>query len=321
MNYFEWKKSIIEDYQKLNFDKMSRSGIQPIIAHDKISNLLISNNVFGTNDNQKFFNTFYNNDETAIVVGYGGNSNLHIGHLQLVKEIILYLKLLDNPKLYFVNLEFNQDNLFVNKIMKLINNLFGNVNYDIIGFQNYNANILKQEISNYIKVGSINRVMGWKNENLISYDKVLNMLATFLIGNILTEKSAIIITDINQRTYYSLLSIIKQRFNFKSSIFCYHTLMQSLISPDERMSIKNPKSLIFLDDDYNDICKKLNKSYTGIDEKQRTCSLLKIADIALTNDELEPIISNCISRCNNCKECKQNVIPLVSNNLVLRRVK
>lgn len=319
MTYNDWKKNLINIYQEEKKLEMSQFGIVPIDETFQTEEKFLCTNIFATNNNELLRNIICSTEGTAIVIGYGGNSNLHLGHLLLTNEILFYLKNLINTKIYFINFEPNDSNDFVKRTLKIINNSVGDINYEVINFKNIQALKLKMEIAHNININTVNRIMGWKNESIQNYEKVLDMLTTFSIGKILPEKYSIIITDINQKTFYALFSQRQNKLSIESPCFLYHMLLPSLKSPNQRMSIKNPKSLIYLDEGEEKIKEKLKKSYSGIEHRENTCSILKISDLVLSNIETEDLLNNCIYGGEGCKICKEKYIEQISKEIVKTR--
>lgn len=321
MTYLEWKKIIISNYQKEKEKDMHQFGIQIIDDTTDIGKKLICSNIFGTNSNKMLNYAINSNEDVAIIVGFGGNSNLHLGHLLLSNELNFYMNSIKNPKFYFVNFEADNNRSFVDQIIGLSEDYNGMMNYEIIDYKNLESLKLKRKIAQSLNINTVNRVMGWENEDIQSYEKMLDMLTTFSLGAILKEKQSIILTDINQKTYYALYKQIENKINTKDTCFVYHLLMPSLKSPNERMSIKNPKSLIYLTDKNEEIENKLRKSYSGIDHKENTCSILRVADLVLSSDDTIQLINNCINNSNGCKDCKMDNIPTISEEIVRRRIR
>lgn len=321
MKYYEWKKRIIESYIKNKRSEMQQFGIQEIDSTTDIGKKLVCSNIFGTNNNDRLKSIADSNENTAIIVGFGGNDELHLGHLLLANELNFYLKNIKKPKFYFVNFESENNKKFVTKIKNLSAIYDYDMKYEIIDYKNLEALKLKKKIAKSLNINEVNRVMGWKNEKIHSYEKVLDMLTTFALGNILPEKQSIILTDINQKTYYALYKKIENKVNNINACFVYHLLMPSLKSPSERMSVKNTKSLIQLNDNLEEIEKKLKKSYSGVEDKEITCFILRTADLVLTNNETIVLVNNCINNLSYCKYCKENNIEKISNEIHKRKIR
>lgn len=319
MIYYEWKKNIISNYQELKANDMKQFGINTIDDNNEFGKKLICVNIFGTNDNSLLQSISDSEESKAIIIGFGGNSDLHLGHLLLINELVFYLKNLKQVKLYFVNLESDNDKSFVHKIRQIIDFYDINIDYEIVDYKNLEALKLKKKIAQSLNINTVNRVMGWNNENLQSYEKMLDMVTTFSMGSILKEKYSIVITDINQKTYYALYKQIEKKLKNDCTCFVYHILMPSLKSPLERMSIKNEKSLIYLDEEQEKIESKLRKSYSGIEHKEMTCSILRVADLVLSNDQTIDLVNICIENNEGCKDCKSNNIDKIAKEIVLRR--
>lgn len=317
--YYEWKEKIFEQYVKSISDDMNQFGIYPINDNSEIGKELICNNIFGTNDNEAILKIFNSNQETAIIVGYGGNSYLHMGHLLLANEILFYLRKIPKCKIYFVNFDVDTEHTFVEKICNIVSN---NIDYEIVDYHNIEAMKLKKKISKITNVNTINRVMGWKNECIESYEKTIDMITTFSLSNILSEQQSIIISDINQKTFYTLFKSIQDKLELNGiNCFLYHMLIPSLKAPNQRMSIKDSKSILFMDDNIEIIESKLRKSFTGVEDKQYTCSMLRVLDLLVQNAETEKIIEDCIHNNNYCSLCKNKNIENIKNQILCRRKK
>lgn len=319
MRYYKWKEEIINNYQKDNKSKLDQFSINTIDENDLLYNNFLENNIFAINRNS-YFNNFYKlENKNAIVVGYGNSGDLHMGHLLLAKELLFYIN--NNSKIYFVNLDPDNNNYFVYQILDILrNNYIGEIDYEIFNCNNIDIMMLKKNIACSLNINMINRIMGWKNQNLQSYEKVLDMITTFCISDLIPEKNIIIITDVNQVTFYGLAKNIKNKLQIELPNYAYHLLLPSLKSPYERMSVKKSKSLIFIDEDENLIEKKLRCSYTGTANKQFTCSFLRIFDLVNFIDDTEKIIVDCEDCKYSCLECKNNNIDKLVKKIKERRI-
>lgn len=322
MLYQIWKNEIIKNYQSLYASKMEQFGIKKIVSDQGIIQKLIDNNIYASNNINKILSCYYKNEELAVIIGFGNNSNLHLGHLTLINEILFYLENFDDVVLYFVNLDICFNDKFVKEILSVLkNNYSGNIKYEILDREQNDVKSLEERISKNINISSIDRVMGWKNNTLDKYNKVLNMLTTFSINSVLREQNIIVITDINQATYYGLYYEIHKKLKLPMPSFMYHLLLPSLKSPLNRMSIKDTNSIIYLSDSYDDMKIKLQKSFTGLENKELTCSFLRIMDTVYNNQECkEKILAEC---CNGtcCSECKKNNMDNVITLIKTRKLR
>lgn len=319
MNYYDWKKIIVSDYQQQRQADMRQFGIHKIDDTNNIGKKLICTNIFGTNSNEMLNNIINSEENTAIIIGFGRNNNLHLGHLLLSNEISFYLKNVKHPIFYFVNFESDNNISFIKQIERFGNNYEDNMKYEIIDYKNFKAIELKRKIAELLNINTINRVMGWNNVNMIFYEKTLDMITTFALANILNERQSIVLTDINQKTYYALFKTIENKINTKDICFVYHLLLPSLKSPVERMSISKEKSSIRFNDSEDEIINKLKKCYTGIESKEKTCLILRIADLVLKNDETLRMVNKCIDAENYCSFCKEKNIRIITKELIKRK--
>lgn len=320
MEYYNWKNKIVNTYQNNNESKLKQFNIEKLNESDLLYKTFLENNIFGFNRNDAFYNLKDNNKSQAIIVGFGNNGILHAGHYIIVKELLYYLKNY-NSKIYFVNLDPNNDNSFIYKLLEMLKiNYSMHINYEIITCETIEVMKLRKLISNNISINMINRVMGWKNESLNSYEKALDMITTFSLSNLIPEENKIVISDINQATFYALLKNINNKMKLEMPNFTYHLLLPSLKSPIERMSIKKSKSIIYLDADEEVIRKKLMSSYTGINDRQYTCSFLRIFDLANKIESTNEAIINCENCDFSCSECKKNNIDKLVKQLHHRKV-
>lgn len=319
MKYYEWKKVIINRYQKDNDSRLRQFNINKIDETDLLFNNFLINNIYAINRNNHFDDLNYPNENTAIIVGFGNCGALHIGHFLLVKELLFYVN--NNSKIYFVNLDPDNDNRFVYKIVEILRiNYFGKINYEILTGNDINIMRLKKQIASNLNINVINRIMGWENENLQSYEKVLDMLATFSLSNLILEKNKIVITDINQAIFYGLLKNIENKLQIELPNFTYHLLLPSIKTPTERMSIKKTKSLIFVDEEESLMEEKLMCSFTGNIDKQYTCTLLRIIDLVSAVDYTDEVIMSCEKYNSICLECKKNNISKLVKKIKNKRI-
>jgi tryptophanyl-tRNA synthetase len=102
-------------------------------------------------------------------------------------------------------------------------------------------------------------------------------------------------------------------------------LLPSLKKMQERMSIKDKESAIYISDDVISMERKLSKSITGgkntkLEQYENganptICSFFWVAQTILDNNRLEKILNKCISGEILCSECKKQNIDLIVNKI------
>lgn len=321
MNYFEWKSKMVNNYQITYHNKLKQFGITSLVGTNDFVKDLILNNIIGATK-LELLESSYETDETLnIIVGFGGNGKIHLGHLSIINEILFYLRKNIKIKIFFVNFDIGYKNIFINNMIYFLKNNYSRlIDYEIIDNNSIDILKLKKVIAQNISINEINRIMGWTNRNYYDYEKVLNMLTTYFINN-LWKENTIVLSDINQLTFYGLAKNLEKKLKMVLPIFTYHTLMTSLKSPSERMSIKKEKSTIFFDEDKNIISKKLYSAYTGNNNKIETCSYLKILDLFYQREYIEDKINNyclCNKKCDNCKKCSNEDL---TNKIIKKKLR
>lgn len=319
MLYYAWKEKIIEKCQDDNISKLKQFNIDVVDKNDFLYTKFLENNIYAINKNSYFDDFSKYDKKNAIIVGFGNNGALHIGHFLLAKELLFYIN--NNSKIYFVNLDPDNNNKFVYQMIDILkNNCVNGIDYEILTCDNSDIMKLKKKVATNLNINTVNRIMGWKNENLQSYEKVLDMVTTFSLSNLILENNKIVVTDINQATFYGIVKNIGNKLHLELPNYVYHLLMPSLKSPVERMSVNKPKSLIFIDDEENIIERKLNSSFTGTTDRQLTCSFLRVIDLINPIEDTETAIEHCIN-CNfTCSECKKNNLDILVKKIKSKRV-
>lgn len=251
-----------------------------------------------------------------IVIGFHP-LRLHLGHLALIKEISFYAAY--NAEFIFIvaNHEYNNVSFrIIDDFWNLLNNYcdLSNCSKQIYWDDSYLDLIkLTDQISTKFTINKILQLFGWDNTiDAHHIRSVLVSTASFLISNRLQPKTTIVLLDINQMPFYELCKIASKKCNLEFPSFAFIRLFPSIQDINKRMSIKDLKSTIFLDENNDKTEELLRRAFTGgfmISSSEMStnpvkCSFFRIMELLLERSQLENIIDNCLQKYASCFQCK-----------------
>lgn len=269
----------------------------------------------------------------SVLIGFKP-SRFHLGHLTLAHEINHLIRLGGIPIFvvagYEAGLQLSQQEARrkVSEFWSILNNLQCSANNpfpdDIISDRDcMDLRLIEDRIAEILSISKLSSLYGWGDATSVATMRIPCMsAASFLLPQYMyNNRPTVILSDINQVTHAEVTKIASRALKLAPPMFSYRTLLPSLTDPDERMSVKKPKSVIFLDDSIKDITRKLKKCFSGgrssIEEQQEKggdphrCSFFKIAKTILSEDRTVSMLNGCTSGQTLCGDCKGAFVPQI----------
>ncbi|MFA5935967.1 MAG: hypothetical protein WC787_03905 [Patescibacteria group bacterium] len=176
-------------------------------------------------------------------------------------------------------------------------------------------------IARSVTMHKILQLYGWSvGEPVALIQGAIVNAATYLLPNLVVPGLPWVnLTDINQVAHAELARLSAKRLGWPLPGFFLRKLLPSLRGIQERMSGKDAKSVIFLDEGEEVIRKKFKKSVSGgrtnPDDQRRLggdplmCSFFHSSQTLLDMDEKKRMATACMNGDVLCGECKRQSVP------------
>lgn len=183
---------------------------------------------------------------------------------------------------------------------------------------------LEDRVAEHLTSAKLRQLYGWsENETVATMRKASMTAAAFLLPSSLTPgRPALILTDINQAPHAEATKIAGRAMKLRLPGYSYRMLMPGLLGPGQRMSVKNPRSLIQLSDSKQAVQAKLKASFSGGRATQKEqaesggqpeiCSFFRAAEALGDADNTQSIYRDCVSGKTTCAQCKACHIPTLT---------
>lgn len=279
--------------------------------------------------------TAINNKKTfAVLIGMRPGATFHLGHLTMMNELQWYVQKGGVPLIVYAGFEASKKQEDLNlshefeRFKKLYRSFTGDdLTSDTIAISDLeDAALLRLErqIEEVVTARKILQLYGWDDSTSVAKLRIpCKTAAAFLLPSVLMPKvPSVILSDINQVTHFEVAKIASRSLELRLPTVSYRHLLQSLEGPEGRMSVKNPKSLLFLDDTPEVVGNKLKRCFSGgmlTAEEQResggnpdVCSFFKVANVTLPRQESFAIYESCRDGSVLCGQCKKLHIPEIA---------
>jgi tryptophanyl-tRNA synthetase len=309
---------------ELSTKKINQFKITPLTPSNPIERQFQLLGVWGTQNINNIVRTIETKSKFNVIIGFRP-SRFHFGHFTLAREIAYYIE--HGGKPIFIISDFlhekqlsqkEKQDVF-NNFIKLIR-FYRHVDSDnievIYDMDNYRLTLLETLISNHITINKICKLYGWGASTSLKLARSASLsVSEFLFSNhYYPDLQSVVLCDINQVTHVELTKIIARKLKINLPGFSYRILLPSSLNPDERMSIRNEKGCIFVDDSAEVKDKKLRLSFTGgrkttIEQRQLggepwNCCFFKYIDLFSTFEHKSQIFLDCTNGTVTCFECK-----------------
>jgi len=267
----------------------------------------------------------------TILVGMRPALTFHLGHLTLMRELCWLVERGGQPVFLFASYEAGkfvstrdaelEMALFGETYLKFTGTLLPETAVSFSDRECQDLQTLEDRVAECLTVRKVLQLYGWDESVSVATLRIPAITAAaFLFPAIrFLESPTLVLSDIHQITHAEATKIVARQLKMPPPSYSYRMLLPSLEGPAQRMSVKNPKSVILLDDAREQIATKLQRSFSGgrlTPEEQRTnggnphcCSFFKIAEVLQPRDETTQMHRECVSGASLCGECKQKHIP------------
>lgn len=262
----------------------------------------------------------------GILVGMRPHTRLHVGHLTLMRELDWLIQQGGQPIFVYAGYEAEvplteQDAIEeTSRFNTVYTNFTGKplppTVESISDQDSEELSSLEERVAKTLTIRKILQLYGWDQGTLLTKIRIPAIVASsFLLSSARTpNKAVVVLTDINQVTHAEVARIAAKQLDIPFPTFSYRYLLQSLEGPEKRMSTKNPKSVIFLNESPEELNRKLQKSFSGgcaSPEEQRIsggnplqCSFFSIAEVVQSRSDVETMYENCVTGSALCAQCK-----------------
>lgn len=269
----------------------------------------------------------------SIVIGMRPKTIFHVGHLTLMRELAWLIQQGGIPIFILGSYEAGENlspekrEKNINKFKAIYSRFTGKElpksTLVISDKECLKIRLLEDLISRKVILKKIFQLYGWNESISMELARVPTLTsASFLFPAIqYPHCPTLVLSDIHQLTHTEITKIAAKKLNLPPPTYSYRILLPSLENPKERMSIKNPKSVIFLNEDPLQITNKLRKSFSGgcltlKDQLKKggnpfNCSFFYLVEVFQSYEESTKMYKECISGNIFCQKCKQSYIPQI----------
>lgn len=267
----------------------------------------------------------------SVLVGMRPSATFHLGHLTLMRELCWLVQQGGQP--IFVFAGYEADRFLSADDAKTESARFGETYLKFTGdplpdtsmsFSDQDCRelqVLENRSGEYLSTRKVLRLYGWNESVSIATLRVptITAAAFLLPPTLFPKRPTLVLSDIHQVTHAEATKIVARQIKLPLPSYSYRLLLPSLEGPEQRMSVKNSKSLILLGETREQIERKLQRSFSGgrlTPEEQRReggnphrCSFFKIAEVLQPRDTTTRMYQECVSGTSLCGECKKKHIP------------
>ncbi|MCC7569820.1 tryptophan--tRNA ligase [Candidatus Micrarchaeota archaeon] len=334
------------DYKKI----MKEFGINPISqeilpdAEQSIDMRWFKNNIiFAHRDLDKIFNAKKQGKPVAVLSGIKPSGEFHFGSKQVVEELVMFQKLLKCKVYYCVaDYEAYADNGdWIDKTKQTAVSNIADVfalgldpKHSYVYLQSKEP--IVQEYAFYFSKKITNATF-----KAVYGDKPLSlyMSALIQIGDILLPqhpsqggpKNVLVPVGVDQDPHIRLTRDVAEKNGFISPSSTYHYFIRSL-DGSQKMSKRNPDSMLTFADSDKDIKRKISRALTGgrdtVEEQKKKggnpekCTIIELSNYHIESiAELQQRINKCKTGQLLCGECKQQIITKLTEFISKHRKK
>jgi len=273
----------------------------------------------------------------TVLIGMRPLSTFHLGHLTLMRELNWLIKRGGYPIFLFASYEADkfisaQDAelemvRFGKVFLKFTGTLLPKTVMSFSDRDSLKLQALEDRSAKHLTVRKILQLYGWdKNASIALLRIPVITVAAILFPTVLfPEYPTLVLSDIHQITHAEVVKIVARQLKFPSPSYSYRILLPSLEGPTERMSMKNSRSVIFINEAHEQIVNKLRRSFSGgclTSKEQRIqggnphiCSFFRIGEILRSYAETAQVYQECVSGALLCSECKQKYVSMLAKRI------
>jgi len=277
------------------------------------------------------FKAMASGKQFSVLVGMRPGATFHLGHLTLMRELNWLIQCGGQAIFVFAGYEADRfisaDDAkaemvrFGETYLKFMGNPLPDTSVSFSDQDCRELQILENRAGERLLVRKILQLYGWDEGVSVATIRVptITAAAFLLPATLFPKHPTLVLSDIHQITHAEATKIAARQLKLPSPSYSYRLLLPSLEGPGQRMSVKDQKSLILLDEAREQIERKLQRSFSGgrlTPEEQRQeggnphrCSFFKIAEVLQPRETTTRMYQECVSGTSLCGECKKKHIP------------
>lgn len=336
----QWQTEMVEQTAVSYSDKVKQFALTPLTLYQgeyhNVAQLLMRLGIWAFQKPDQVLSQIAYSRPYTVMIGFKP-SRFHLGHITLAREVAWHQINGGIPIFVVSGHEAGvplSDQDAVNKVKQ-----FWRIVTDVLGFDlphplhiysdSYSKEIseLERQVGDALTVQKVLNLYGWEPTSTINRLRIASTIcAAFLLPQVLFPNlPSLVPIDINQVTHSELARFVSGKLNLSMPTFTYRMLLPSLLGPTVRMSIKDPRSALFLDEDRVTAESKLRKCFSGgratakeqssIGGDVYVCSFFRIAETTLEISQTSSMLSECVSGTTLCRECKAGHINAILQKL------
>lgn len=277
------------------------------------------------------FEAMRNGKSFTVLIGMRPAPMFHVGHLTLMRELRWLVERGGQPVFLFASYEAgkfitaNDAKIemarFEKTYLKFTGVLLPETAVSFSDRECREFQVLEDRVAERLSVRKMLQLYGWDERVSIAILRIPAITAASFLFPVVRfpNRPTLVLSDIHQITHAEATKIVARQLNLPVPSYSYRMLLPSLEGPAQRMSVKNLKSVILLNEICETVSNKLQRSFSGgrlTSEEQRRdggdphrCSFFKIAEVLQPRDTTTRMYQECVSGTSLCGECKRKHMP------------
>jgi tryptophanyl-tRNA synthetase len=265
-----------------------------------------------------------------VLVGMRPSSRYHLGHLTLMRELHWLVQKGGEPVFIIASYEagkylhVDELSVCINAFRKCYQRFTGaNLPESCLLFSDRDDSglrLLEDEVAENISFAGVRQLFGWDDGVSLAKLRVVSTTAAAFLypQRLFPHTPYLVLSDVNQVTFSEAARSVSKRLKLAPPSVSYRLLLPSLLGPGKRMSVKDPRSLILLDENADSVTAKLLRSFSGgcASKEQQIveggnpyqCSFFALANV-LDPDGSTDMHRKCVNGEVLCSQCKLGTIP------------
>jgi len=277
------------------------------------------------------FKAIASGKQFSVLVGMRPGATFHLGHLTLMRELSWLIQCGGQPIFVFAGYEADR---FISAddakaemarlgetYLKFTGNPLPDTSVSFSDQDCRELQVLENRAGECLLARKVLQLYGWDEGVSVATLRVPAITAAAFLppATLSPKRPTLVLSDIHQLTHAEAAKIVARQLKLPSPSYSYRLLLPSLEGPGQRMSVKDQKSLILLNETREQIERKLQRSFSGgrltPEEQHREggnphrCSFFKIAEVLQPRETTTRMYQECVSGTSLCGECKKKHIP------------
>jgi tryptophanyl-tRNA synthetase len=277
------------------------------------------------------FKAMTSGKQFSVLIGMRPGATFHLGHLTLMRELRWLVQQGGQPIFVFAGYEalrfLSADDAkmemarFGETYLKFTGDALSDTSVSFSDQDCRELQVLENRAGECLSTKKVLQLYGWDEGVPVATLRVpaITAAAFLLPATLFPKRPTLVLSDIHQITHAEATKIVGRQIKLPLPSYSYRLLLPSLEGLGQRMSVKNSKSLILLNEAREQIERKLQRSFSGgrlTPEEQRReggsphrCSFFKIAEVLQPRDTTTRMYQECVSGTSLCGECKSKHMP------------